>query len=276
MISINLTTTHSRLDLCSATLWSLIHQNLLPERINLWISYTPFMADKGITSLPNWINELNYIHDIIRVHYVDNTGPYRKVIPALRSAKDDDIIVYVDDDVIYASTWFEGLVNTFEKFERKYVVASRVRVKKYNFLRRLQSYNMFHVCSKQQLFFSDFIITGVGGCILMRKHIKEEFLDLNDFRELIPKTDDIWISKIIELSNSQVYCNPLLLSFVQEIEHTNNALNQTNNTMYTGALLQKIYLKARNKILGYLGRPLSNNDKSIEIVESFFESRADK
>lgn len=276
MISINLTTTHSRLDLCSATLWSLLHQSLLPERINLWISHEPFMADKGIAALPNWINELNHIHDIIRVHYVDNIGPYRKIIPALRSSANEDVIVYVDDDVIYANAWFEGLLNTFEKLERKYVVASRVRVKKNNFFGKLQSYNMFHVCSEQQLFSSDFIITGVGGCILMRKHIKDEFLELNDFCELIPKTDDIWISKIIELSNSQVFCNPLLLTLVQEIEHTNNALNQTNNTMYTGALLEKIYFKVRNKIFGYLGKQLSNNDKSIKIVESFFGSKTDK
>ena len=149
MISVNLTTTHSRLDLCSATLWSLLHQSLLPERINLWISHEPFMADKGISSLPNWVNELNNIHDIIRVHYVDNNGPYRKVIPALRSSTDEDVIVYVDDDVIYANTWFEGLVQTFEKFERKYVVASRVRVKVFNFFGKRLSYNMFHVCAEQ-------------------------------------------------------------------------------------------------------------------------------
>ena len=273
MISVNLTTTHSRLDLCSATLWSLLHQSLLPERINLWISHEPFMADKGISSLPNWVNELNNIHDIIRVHYVDNNGPYRKVIPALRSSTDEDVIVYVDDDVIYANTWFEGLVQTFEKFERKYVVASRVRVKVFNFFGKRQSYNMFHVCSEQKLFTTNFIVTGVGGCILMRRHIKDEFLELDDFRDLIPRTDDIWISKIIELSNSQVYCDPDLLSFVQEIEHTNNALNQTNNTMYSGALLGKLYLKVRNKIFGYLGKQLSNNDKAINIVESFFEAR---
>lgn len=273
MISVNLTTTHSRLDLCSATLWSLLHQSLLPERINLWISHEPFMADKGISSLPNWVNELNNIHDIIRVHYVDNNGPYRKVIPALRSSTDEDVIVYVDDDVIYANTWFEGLVQTFEKFERKYVVASRVRVKVFNFFGKRQSYNMFHVCAEQKLFATNFIVTGVGGCILMRRHIKDEFLELDDFRDLIPRTDDIWISKIIELSNSQVYCDPGLLSFVQEIEHTNNALNQTNNTMYSGALLGKLYLKVMNKIFGYLGKQLSNNDKAINIVESFFEAR---
>ncbi len=134
MISINLTTTYSRLDLCSATLWSLLHQSLLPERINLWISNQPYMADEGITELPSWIRELNNIHDIIRIHYVENIGPYRKFIPALRTCTNDDIIVYVDDDVIYARNWFEGLLSTFEKYGRKYVVASRVREKSSIFL----------------------------------------------------------------------------------------------------------------------------------------------
>ncbi|AZR62455.1 glycosyltransferase [Klebsiella pneumoniae] len=276
MISINLTTTYSRLDLCSATLWSLLHQSLLPERVNLWISNQPYMADEGITELPSWIKELNNIHDIIRIHYVENIGPYRKFIPALRTCTNDDIIVYVDDDVIYARNWFEGLLSTFEKYGRKYVVASRVREKKFNLLGKLQSYNMFNVCTHEKVLSSDFIITGVGGCVLMKKHINDAFLKLDDFKILIPKTDDIWISKIIELSNSEVMCASNQLKLIQEIEHSNNALNHTNNTMYNGVIFKKIYQKTSNKILGYFGRQLSNNDKAIKIVDAFFKSIIDK
>ena len=44
-IILNLTTTCGRLDLCSATLWSLVNQSLVPDQINLWISKEPYMAD---------------------------------------------------------------------------------------------------------------------------------------------------------------------------------------------------------------------------------------
>ncbi len=110
----------------------------------------------------------------------------------------------------------------------------------------------------------------------MKKHINDAFLKLDDFKILIPKTDDIWISKIIELSNSEVMCASNQLRLIQEIEHSNNALNHTNNTMYNGVIFKKIYQKTSNKILGYFGRQLSNNDKAIKIVDAFFKSIIDK
>ncbi|HFE8951921.1 TPA: glycosyltransferase family 2 protein, partial [Klebsiella pneumoniae] len=102
-IILNLTTTCGRLDLCSATLWSLVNQSLVPDQINLWISKEPYMADEGIKTLPNSIIKLIECNDRIKVHYTENTGPYRKIIPALRNCTDEDILVYADDDVIYSN-----------------------------------------------------------------------------------------------------------------------------------------------------------------------------
>lgn len=74
MKSINITTTHSRLDLCSATIWSLMHQSVLPDTINLWVSQESYMADQGIRNIPNWYYELNNINDILRIHFVKILG----------------------------------------------------------------------------------------------------------------------------------------------------------------------------------------------------------
>ena len=64
-IILNLTTTCGRLDLCSATLWSLVNQSLVPDQINLWISKEPYMADEGIKTLPNSIIKLIECNDRI-------------------------------------------------------------------------------------------------------------------------------------------------------------------------------------------------------------------
>nr|ELA2827974.1 glycosyltransferase family 2 protein [Klebsiella variicola] len=48
------------------------------------------MADQGIKCIPEWVNELNKINDIVSVHFVENTGPYRKIFPALINSADDD------------------------------------------------------------------------------------------------------------------------------------------------------------------------------------------
>lgn len=46
---------------------------MLPDRINLWISHEAYMADQGIKCIPEWVNELNKINDIVSVHFVENT-----------------------------------------------------------------------------------------------------------------------------------------------------------------------------------------------------------
>lgn len=69
MLSINLTTTASRLELCSSTLWSLLHQTIIPDEINVWVSKEPYLADEGINEIPIFITELNSVRNIIKIKF---------------------------------------------------------------------------------------------------------------------------------------------------------------------------------------------------------------
>jgi hypothetical protein len=42
-----------------------------------------------------------------------NTGPYRKLFPALQVATEDDILIYADDDAIYNEIWAQTLLDDF-------------------------------------------------------------------------------------------------------------------------------------------------------------------
>lgn len=50
MLTINLTTTSSRLDLCAPTLLSLVEQDYAADRIVVWVSHDAYMADEGIAA----------------------------------------------------------------------------------------------------------------------------------------------------------------------------------------------------------------------------------
>lgn len=269
--SINITTINSRLDLCAATVWSLMQQTLVPDQINIWISKDKYLSDDGISDVPTWIYDLNKINNIVRVIYVNNTGPYRKIIPAIRQAKDDDILIYADDDVIYAKTWLEKLINIFMHYKGNMVVASRIREKKKNVFGIYQSYSMLSLCNTNKIFNKDFIITGVGGCVLSRKHILDKYIYMDDFLNVCPRADDIWISKIIELSGTEVICCAEAIIDVQEIHHSINALNHINNiSIFTRNKFIKIFYRLYYKVSGYLGKSTCNNDLNIKSVDGFF------
>ncbi|MFJ2975000.1 glycosyltransferase [Kluyvera sp. NPDC087067] len=273
MISVNLTTTYSRLELCAATVWSFYNQLILPDVINLWISKEKYLADEGITVIPEWVAELNTIKNIIKINFTTNTGPYRKVIPVLRAAKDEDIIVYADDDVIYGRAWLAGLLKTYHANGGNLVVASRIRLKKKNIFGKYKSYNLYPLQNSNTILEKDFIITGIGGCVLSKKHISESLLVLDDYMNVAPKTDDIWISKLIELSGTSVYAYADAIPTVNEIEHSNNALNISNTVRFVhNNIMVRLAGKILAAVTGYFGCCLSNNDKMIRNVDNFFKN----
>ncbi|HBQ7726649.1 glycosyltransferase family A protein [Klebsiella pneumoniae] len=273
MISVNITTTSNRTSLCAATIYSFYNQSIRPDIINLWISKEPYLSDDGFTEVPKFVEELNMICNLIKVHFVKNTGPYRKILPALKEASDDDVLVYADDDVIYSFKWLEELYNEFIKHNREYVVASRVRMMKRNFTGNYCSYSMFPVITENIIMNNDFLITGVGGAVLMKKHIRDEYLTNEDYLEIAPKTDDVWISKILQLSHSSVVTCPRGLSCIMEITHNTDALSYYNNQLrYNSGLLTKISRKLKAFFYRKLGLSLTNNDLSIKKVNKFFKS----
>lgn len=270
MFSINLTTTDSRLHLCSSTVWSLLSQSLKPDLINIWVSKDAYMSDKGIGFIPKWIDDFNNINNIIRLNFVDNTGPYRKFFPALNMSSSSDIIAYADDDVIYGENWLKLLFDCYIENEGKFVVASRVRLRKKNILGYYKSYNMAKLVSSSSLLKSDYIITGVGGCIFKKSDVLSEFHNNTDYLSLAPRADDLWISSIFQISNATVMVCPQALECVYEISHDMNSLNSYNNISLDGNLFMKIYKRVKMKVLGYLGLRLSNNDKILEKLSRYF------
>ncbi|WP_224717633.1 glycosyltransferase [Pectobacterium versatile] len=272
MIVVNLTTISSRLNICSATLWSLINQERLPDKIILWISKDSYMVDSGIQYIPDFIHQLNKINNIIEVRFTKNIGPYRKLLPALRACSDDDIIVYADDDVIYSNLWLARILNKFEINNGKYPVATRVRRITKNLLGISKSYLAYPIITENEILDNNYIITGIGGCALKKEHINKEYIELDDYLHIAPKTDDLWISKLLTLSKTFVVTCPEALPDIQEILNNYESLSQSNTRISsTSNMFFKLIARVRAKILANLGVPLCGNDIAIKKINIFFE-----
>ncbi|HED1778825.1 TPA: glycosyltransferase family 2 protein [Raoultella ornithinolytica] len=270
MLIVNLTTTHSRLDLCSITLYSLLNQSMLPDKIRVWISEESYLSDHGIKEIPDYLLSLNRIKDIIEFVYTKNTGPYRKIFPALKKADENDVLVYADDDVVYHREWLNSLFTTFKKYDTTNIVAARVRLKRKNIFNKYKSYVAYPICFNEQTLLNDYIITGLGGAILMKKHINSKYIYMEDYVDIAPKTDDLWISEIISLSKTNVTTCPKAIECLTEINHSNNALSANNNPVLSGGYLSLFLKKIILKISSYLGVNKTNNDIAAKKINNYF------
>lgn len=272
-MTVNITTTNNRLDLCSQTVWSLLNQSVLPKKIVIWVSKEAYLIDKGIDKEPAWAQKLNLIRDIIEFKWTANTGPYRKLFPALAEATDEQIIVYADDDTIYKENWLKLLSDKFQEHQEEKIVASRVRLSKRNIFGRHKTYMLWPVSKKEIELDRDYLITGVGGVILKKKHIKDAFVKNQDYLKVCPKSDDFWISEIITRSQTPVLVYPEAMREILLIKHEYGLERQ--NTLVSHSLAGKAFDRVKINTLGRLGVPICNNDISFKRIKKYFKE-ADK
>ena len=91
-IIVSLTTHTKRINYIHFTLDSLYHQILRPHSIYLYITKDEY------ESLPEILNNFK---PWLKIFYTEDIGSYKKFIPALKNAKDNQIIISLDDDFLF-------------------------------------------------------------------------------------------------------------------------------------------------------------------------------
>jgi len=117
-VIVSCTTISDRQRQAARMLTSLLTQSRVPDEIRLYVSQKPFLLDKGIQ--PYCFDPL--LHAVtekdkrIRVEWVENKGPYRKLLPALKHYWQQDIcLITCDDDIEYTADFIEKAVALFEE-----------------------------------------------------------------------------------------------------------------------------------------------------------------
>lgn len=115
---VSLTTIHDRLRLLDRTIDSILRQESPPDTVLLNISPEPYLLDSGVRpeDLPTHTRQLIDAGRVV-LNITENTGPYRKLIPALKMCGGNDcLIATADDDVEYPIDWLGGLQRSFVRF----------------------------------------------------------------------------------------------------------------------------------------------------------------
>lgn len=187
-----LTAISRRLKTLPKVVESLKKQSLRPRRIELYLSKEPHLLDQGIDPAHPVVQKLEQ-DPAVRIHWVPNLGPYRKVVPFLESHKgqaatDDDLFITVDDDTLYPPRFVEYLTRNHERYGC--VVAHRgrrIRVgDRQGFLPYAQWHDGLHEPRLANL------PTGQSG-VLYRRSFFPADLELESALALAPTHDDLWL-----------------------------------------------------------------------------------
>ena len=153
------------------TIDSLLNQTVKLD-IHLWVSYEPYLLDKGFTFSPEGVF----------IHYVLNDGPFRKLLPALTMFP-NEIIITVDDDTEYHPSFVETIMNHY-KYGILAFRASRISEKPYSMWEEVKT-----TCTELDLF-----AKGNGGVVYDAKLFQKEDFYNPIYKSLCPTNDDIWLN----------------------------------------------------------------------------------
>ena len=190
-IIVSLTSFPARIENVPEVLERMLVQTVKPDEIILWLSKEQF-PDKE-TELPARLMKLkNYG---VKIEWCDcDIKAYKKFLPALKKYP-DDLLIILDDDLIYPADLIEKLYQAHKSFPDA-VIASRVheisigengKIAPYGTWKKQCEYDINRIRN-------DWFFTGGAGTLFPPHIFGEEMFDEDTIQELCPWADDIWLN----------------------------------------------------------------------------------
>lgn len=253
-VRVSVTTTRARLGLLFYSLQSLKRQNFSDFVIVVNLSREPYLFDEGIDVVPAWLSG-----DKVEINFVENCGPYRKLLPQIHKISADDILVTADDDILYSEDWLGRLVGMATE-NTDAIVCCRARKIRRNLMGRFQNYSHWELCTTVERG-SDLLPTCGSGAVFRKNLLDLEFLSDGAYRKYAPTTDDLWFRLASIRKNVEVQVDPTIDRENGYIQH-GSGLKEVNfywlKKQYP--LYRRVLTKIRNKASNYLGIPICEND----------------
>lgn len=275
-----MTSTAGRLAVLRYTLLSLLEQSTAFDRVVLNLSREPYLQDEGVEEVPQWLRDLQD-EGRVEVCWTENTGPYRKLLPALERFGDDALVVTCDDDVIYGADWLGKLLEHAGRHPET-IICGHARVPVRNAFGRLQSYVHWPRVTTDEGY-PVLLPIGVAGVVYRKRLLDYEFLVWPEFLKVAPRQDDLWFKEASARRGTLVRVAPGADAEVQPIR-TRQALSARNaaarfRSGWGGSLVPFVE-RASYRLMAYAGLAVSENDRVLRAVRDasreFENRRADR
>lgn len=210
---VSLTSYPKRMEDIHFCIYSILDQELKPDKIILWLSFEEF--PNGEKDIPK--NVIDLKENGLEIRWCDNIKSFKKLIPALKEYK-NSLICTADDDLYYPKNWLKILYEEHIKYP-DCIVAHRAK-KTLIANRNILEYSKWQLCLEEQKpSFLNSFTTG-GGCIFNISLLSSEVFNENIFKELCFNGDDIWFWAMSVLNKTKTRVVKNNISYLTYINPT--------------------------------------------------------
>lgn len=190
-IVISLTTYSKRIEEVYLVVESILNQTLKADKIILWLDEVEFNEE----IIPNILKKQR--ERGLEIKYCENIKSYKKLIPTLKEYS-NEIIITVDDDIIYPIDFIEKLYKNHIKFPNVILCNIGREIPKNKKL--ILEYKNWKLSKNIKLPMYEIVPIGAGGILYPPNCFYKDVQAKELFQKLAPLADDIWF-KTMTLKN---------------------------------------------------------------------------
>jgi hypothetical protein len=178
-------------------LYSLLSQEVKPDKVILWLATDEF--PQGELDIPNEVLKLK--NNGLTIKFCENIKSYKKCIPTLREYP-DEILVTADDDIYYPQDWLKNLYEEHLKYPNC-VIGLRSRRMQLNDNDEFIDYEQWKLSyeEKEESYLN--FMTGAGGILYPPHCFYKDVLQKDIFLEISDIGDDLWLWSMAVLNKTK-------------------------------------------------------------------------
>lgn len=198
-IVVSLTSFPARVRYVPAAIGSMLRQTMKPDEILLHLGEKEFQSAPVPESVLRLAEKSG-----VKIVFCEDIKPHTKYYYAMQSHP-DDIVITVDDDIIYRPTLIEELYASYEKFPDcvSCVRAHKMRFDKegrlLSYLDWIHEYNYELNVPSHQL-----LATGVGGVLYPPHLLHSEVFNKEMLKKTCLSADDLWLKVMEVMADTKV------------------------------------------------------------------------
>lgn len=209
-----------------------------PARINtLWLVIKTLLAQKGIDNYKVilWLSKIQFPKEMeslpsqltcliskgLDIRFVDDDlRSHKKYYYAFKEYP-ENIVVTVDDDILYPSTLLKTLVEAHENFSRCIICNRGTIINKTAY----RSWNQVKSYMSPE---SDILPTGVGGVLYPPHCYHEDIFDADAIKNTCIYGDDLWLNLMCRLNGTKIVHTGVNLGLISVLSSQSTALCNAN------------------------------------------------